>query len=409
MAELGDGAVVVRAKPIRKVFKVNKINKIPDSILNNTKLLQAIENLPKNYNFEIPKTIWRIKELGAKTVALQMPEGLLLYATTIVDIIREFTGADAIIMGDVTYGACCIDDITAKALGVELLIHYGHSCLVPMEPTRDFKVLYIFVDIKIDSLHFIETIKANFDINKRIMLVSTIQFVTTLQAVSNKLTESNYTVKVPQFKPLSPGEILGCTAPTVPCADVLIYLGDGRFHLEAAMIANPKLAAYKYDPYDKKFTREYYNHEEMQIARKEAINQASTANNFGVIMGTLGRQGSPKVVDHLWKRLNDNKKMATVILLSEIFPNKLKLFHGLEAFVQIACPRLSIDWGRAFHAPLLTPFELSAILGDTKVFDEDSEGNNRYPMDFYANESLGPWTPNHKPTKNISKCCGTCK
>ncbi len=22
-----------------------------------------------------------------------------------------------------------------------------------------------------------------------------------------------------------------------------------------------------------------------------------------------------------------------------------------------------------------------------------------YPMDFYANNSLGPWTPNHKPSE----------
>ena len=26
----------------------------------------------------------------------------------------------------------------------------------------------------------------------------------------------------------------------------MVYLGDGRFHLESAMIANPKLRAYRY-------------------------------------------------------------------------------------------------------------------------------------------------------------------
>ncbi len=42
-------------------------------------------------------------------------------------------------------------------------------------------------------------------------------------------------------KPLSPGEVLGCTSPKISNCDVLVYLGDGRFHLESAMIANPKL------------------------------------------------------------------------------------------------------------------------------------------------------------------------
>lgn len=32
-------------------------------------------------------------------------------------------------MGDVTYGACCVDDFTARALGADLMVHYGHSCL----------------------------------------------------------------------------------------------------------------------------------------------------------------------------------------------------------------------------------------------------------------------------------------
>jgi 2-(3-amino-3-carboxypropyl)histidine synthase len=35
-----------------------------------------------------------------------------------------------------------------------------------------------------------------------------------------------------------------------------------------------------------------------------------------------------------------------------------------------------------------------------------------YPMDYYANTSLGPWTPNHKVNelqKQNEFCCGKCK
>jgi 2-(3-amino-3-carboxypropyl)histidine synthase len=53
-------------------------------------------------------------------------------------------------MGDVTYGACCVDDLGAKALGADFLIHYGHSCLVPITTTV-VKMLYVFVDISIDA------------------------------------------------------------------------------------------------------------------------------------------------------------------------------------------------------------------------------------------------------------------
>nr|NVI71034.1 putative diphthamide biosynthesis protein 1 [Cucujiformia] len=237
--------------------------------------------------------------------------------------------------------------LTAKSLGVDLIVHYGHSCLVTVDQTKGIKVLYVFVDIKLDPFHFLETIKYNFPITTKIGLVSTIQFLTTLQAVANKLKEFGYEVILPQSKPLSAGEILGCTAPVLRCTDAVIYLGDGRFHLEAIMIANPKIQAYRYDPYKKEFTREYYEYDRMISVRKKSIDTSSTAGKFGIIMGTLGRQGNINVVEHIRKRLKDKDKKVVVILLSEIFPKKLELFHQLDAFVQIACPRLSIDWGTA--------------------------------------------------------------
>ena len=39
---------------------------------------------------QIHKTIWRIKQKGAKRVALQFPEGLLMYACVISDILERY-------------------------------------------------------------------------------------------------------------------------------------------------------------------------------------------------------------------------------------------------------------------------------------------------------------------------------
>ncbi|XP_011496725.1 PREDICTED: diphthamide biosynthesis protein 1 [Ceratosolen solmsi marchali] len=403
-----DSVVVVKAKPVRKIFKAPiRVNKIPQEILNDPLIKEAMAGLPLNYNFEIHKTIWRIRETKAKKVALQMPEGLLLFALQICDIIEMFTKADTIIMGDVTYGACCVDDCSAKALGVDLLIHYGHSCLIPIDRTSGIKLLYIFVDIKIDTVHCIETIKLNFPPTTRLGLVSTIQFASTLQPVATELRKDGYSVTIPQSKPLSPGEILGCTAPQIKDIDVLVYVGDGRFHLEAAMISNPHLAAYRYDPYEKKITIEKYNHEQMLKNRKNAILKAKDAKIFGLIFGTLGRQGSPTVLKNIENRLKLLNKQYITILASEITPERLKLFIGIDAFIQIACPRLSIDWGTQFEKPLLTPYEAAVALQMTEL-DE----HKPYPMDYYANISLGPWTPNHKPSeiqKQNEFCCGKCK
>ncbi|KAG8834984.1 Diphthamide biosynthesis protein 1 [Serendipita sp. 400] len=366
-------------------------------------------------------------------VGLQMPEGLLMWACILSDIIEKFTSAQTVILGDVTYGACCIDDYTALALGCDILVHYGHSCLVPIDTTT-IRTLYVFVEISIDSEHLAKTIRRNFpsvrgkflanvvqsseeadapagsiiasrtsvqkpisaaievkeehaeevipnnkaEERTRLALVSTIQFAAALNRLKEDLSATvaddnevqppvallghegatnghsivapydpridldrgSYETIVPRSKPLSPGEILGCTAPRLKDVDAIVYLADGRFHLEAIMIANPDIPAFRYDPYSKKLTREWYDHHEMR--QKDGY---------------------------------------------------------ITTFVQTSCPRLSIDWGYAFDRPLLNPYEAAVALGLARNWEEtekeedtggplESKPGGVYPMDFYEAGSV---------------------
>ena len=50
------------------------------------------------------------------------------------------------------------------------------------------------------------------------------------------------------------------------------------------------------------------------------------------------------MLERVEKLLHSCGKNYFVLLLSEIFPSKLAMFEDVDAWVQIACPRLSIDW-----------------------------------------------------------------
>lgn len=128
--------------------RIRNLNKIPDHILNNQDLKNAIALLPFNYNFEIYKSLWKIEIEASKYVGLQFPEGLLIYSSLINDIISTFGKVKTVILADVTYGACCIDDFTSSKIGVDLLIHYGHSCLVPINSTKIKVILFLFLHFK---------------------------------------------------------------------------------------------------------------------------------------------------------------------------------------------------------------------------------------------------------------------
>ncbi|CAI5444619.1 unnamed protein product [Caenorhabditis angaria] len=372
-------------------------------IAQDTNLIENLKILPSNYSFEVPKTIWKIRSTGSKYVALQFPEGLIMYSCIIADILEKYTECDTVIMGDVTYGACCVDDYTAKSMGCDLLVHYGHSCLVPIQNTEGIAMLYVFVNIDINLSHFIDCVRDNFD-GKRLALVSTVQFIPSLQTVKTtfNVDGSQIHVEIPQCKPLSPGEILGCTSPKLveKDFDAIIYLGDGRFHLESIMMHNPTIKAYQYDPYSRKLTQEYYDHDEMRKNRKNAIEIAKKCTTFGLIQGTLGRQGNVRIIEDLEERLLEKGKKFVRVLLSEIFPDKLQMMPEVDCWIQVACPRLSIDWGTQFPKPLLYPFELAVAL------DSISIPKDHWPMDFYSNDSLGPWTNNnekHRPKRERKK------
>ena len=394
----------VQLVPAKKRTPARQIHQIPPSLLADADLLAAIALLPSNYDFEIPKTIHRIRSEHAQRIALQFPEGLLLFATTISDILARFCPSlsDTLILADVTYGACCVDDFSARALGCELLVHYAHSCLVPSGVTA-VKTLYVFVEIGVEREHLLASVLANFEPPVAMALVATIQFNGALQWLARELRERGFRAECPQTAPLSKGELLGCTSPTFTSSgtgagvgaestadvDVLLYVGDGRFHLESAMIANPTLAAYRYDPYSRRLTHEQYAHVAMQAARSSAIARARAATRWGLILGTLGRQGNPHTLSMIEAELvRQGKPPVVTVLMSEIVPGRLALMGEVQVWVQVACPRLSIDWGGAFAVPLLTPYEALVALGVREGW-EGGKGGGVYPMDYYAKGGLG--------------------
>jgi len=347
-----------------------------------------------------------------------------MYSLALADVIGAFTGAEAAVLGDVTYGACCVDDLSAAALGAGLLVHYGHSCLVPAALTTadsGVRVLYVFVEVAFDTRHLAACVAAAFPppapapagaggadgggadggaappglaAGGTIALQGTVQFVGALHEVAAALAGSrpDLALSVPQAKPLSPGETLGCTAPRLPPGTrALVFVADGRFHLEAALIANAGVRALRYDPYARSLVAEGYDHARMDGARRAAVAAAAAAPTWGLVLGTLGRQGSAAVLGRVRAAAEAAGKTTLTLLASELRPAALAAVprDRVGAWVQVCCPRLSIDWGAGFEgaggAPLLTPYEAFVAAGAAAPW-----APREYPMDYYARDA-GPW------------------
>ena len=362
----------------------------------NVLLTIALEKLPKNYNFEIYKSIKKIREISKEKkkknplIALQFPEGLLIFSLLISDILSTFAECETIILGDITYGACCIDDIGCSLLNCDLIIHYAHSCLKPNIITL-VKVMYIFVEIKIDIEHLVKTIILNFpkENSDSLFFLGSLQYNSSLFVLKRKLIDYGYdknNIIIPQNKPRVIGEVIGCTSPILEKKKdncYVIFICDGRFHMESVMIQNPNFKFFQYNPFTKYLTIEEYDIELMKKIRFEQIEKLKESKFIGVIFGTLGRQGSKGILDRINKLLDENNKDYVNICLNEITEEKISKFPQCDCFIQIACPRLSIDWPDQFSKPMLTPYETYIAFG--KI-----EKPEIYRMDNYSYET-GEW------------------
>ena len=76
------------------------------------------------YDLELDKTIKEIKKNKARTVCIQLAEGLKPRAKEIKEKIEKETSALVLIWADTCFGACDIPELNGKA---DLLIQFGHS------------------------------------------------------------------------------------------------------------------------------------------------------------------------------------------------------------------------------------------------------------------------------------------
>ena len=65
------------------------------------------------------------------------------------------------------------------------------------------------------------------------------------------------------------------------------------------------LDTFRYDPYARLMTREEYDHEGMRAVRQKAIEKARGCQSWGLILGTLGRQGNPRILTTMQELMSE--------------------------------------------------------------------------------------------------------
>lgn len=303
-----------------------------------------------DYRIDIQHLTELIDARGAKSVGLQLPEGLLRRARSISKEIQNRCDIPVIISGRGCYGACDID--TALSEMVDLLFHFGHS-----GEDRE-NIVFVEVRSKVNICPVVQSAIAYLE-GDRIALVTTIQHVEMIEEAKKILETAGKEVLIRcgsgdglRYE----GQVLGCNASAVdPRSDEVLFIGTGLFHPKgiASLIEKKVVAA---DPYTKNI--ELIDPEPLIRRRWVFLEKALDAHHFGVILSPKIGQYKQNVADEILKSARDHDIEAHLILLDEIREDAL-INLGMDAYVNTACCRIVDDMRKVI---LLNPDEFARLL-----------------------------------------------
>ncbi|WP_297475307.1 diphthamide biosynthesis enzyme Dph2 [Thermococcus sp.] len=321
---------------------------------------------------EVPvgEILVRLRELNAERVLIQTPEGLKSEAQALADFL-EGKGIEAIISGDINYGACDPADTEARSLGCDALIHLGHSYMaLHLEVPTIFVPAFARIDVVPALERNIDEIKK---LGRRIALVTTAQHIHQLERAKAFLEGKGFEVLIGKgdSRVSWPGQVLGCNFSAAKLdVEGVLFIGAGYFHPIGVAMAVKK-PTLEINPYSGDAV--WMDDEAERLIRKRwaQIARAMNAERFGVITSTKKGQLRLAEAKRVVKLLRERGKYARLIAMNHISYPALEGFD-FDAYVVVACPRVPIDDYENWRKPVLTPREVEILLGlrDDYEFDE---------------------------------------
>ena len=321
------------------------------------------------YDLEIERVSDEIRRRRARRVLLQLPDGLRPQALDLTDALRERTGAEVLLLGDSCYGACDIATRQAEALEADLLVHYGHSRMLP---DMGAPVIYVEARTEVEIGPIVERAVPLIKGWRAVGLAAAVQHVHQLGEVADALRRRGMRAVIGAGGGATPhdGQVLGCDYTTARAVasevEGFLFIGGGRFHPLGLALATgkPVVAA---DPYLSSVT-EIGERELRRLAMKRmaAIAAAKEARRLGIIVSLKPGQFALSEARTLREKLAGQGREAAIICLDEVRAGTLVNFSEVEAFIDTACPRIAIDGVGGLRSPVLTVEEAQMMLGERR-------------------------------------------
>lgn len=366
-------------------------------------LSQRLSDDQINVRYEITRTIKEIKDHRWKRIALQFPDHMLSDSARVYQLLArglhpqaaniqsheqgpssvessfeglslddERSAVKLTILGDTSYGACCVDEIAAEHINADAVIHYGRACL---SPTERLPVVHIFTSMDLDLEAVIEAFKKTFrDPETQVIITADTPYAEHIQSVTKNLLNEGFSRVVgasivhdpsslvpnrslPDFLKDDPAQLNEWHLFHIsePPTSLLLTLSSrlASIHIYSTGTDGPKLQ----EPNTANILRRRY----------ALITSLATVSTWGILINTLSVKSYLHIVDHVKKRIAEAGKKSYLFVVGKLNAAKVANFAEIGGWVVVGCWESSLIDSKDFFKPIITPFELNLTLaGDEK-------------------------------------------
>ena len=339
-------------------------------------------------------------------VGFQLPDDCLVDAPRILKSVREYLNElddsfkpTLFVLGDTSYGDCCVDEVAASHMGAQSVIHYGRSCL---QQNATLPVKFVFGKSLINAVHCAEQLlnlsreKADHTfvvlhdvayahcIPKISELVGSVDGANIYVGRSrNRNDDSHYNSadfgvdgRQRTYVRIQ-GQYVEVSSPEVKIIHdktVFVYIGTQSPRLVRLLMRYNMHEFLVYDAKSQEGGTAFLQPAMTKVGklvrkRYFQVEKAKDAAIFGILVGTLSVARYKDVLIRVKDILKRMGRKYYTFIVGKINVAKLANHSEVDVYVLIACPESSLLDSKEFYKPIVTPFELELALNPERKWD----------------------------------------
>lgn len=395
----------------------------PDSrILEETQPVAANETQPLSdaelsITYDIERTLREIRQARYKRIALQFPDDMLPDAPRVFQLLSRGLNSEEVaqangshaghsngcatdgndiaqsvsklsveekaekwsprlyILGDTSYGTCCVDEVAAEHVDADVVVHYGRSCL---SPSARLPVIYVFTHKTLSIESVVRSFKSTYpDPSSKVIIAADVAFSDHVPAVYTKLVDEGYgslfaTELVHEPSSAIPNRTVPVSvreAPETLTEWQLFHISDPPTALLLTLAS--RVAAIHIYPTNRPSNEDVKPlpaSTSAALRRRYAIlTSLATVPIWGILINTLSVKNYLHIVDHVKEQIAAAGKKSYMFVVGKLNAAKVANFSEIGGWVVIGCWESSLVDSKDFWRPVITPFELGlALKGDAE-------------------------------------------